>query len=291
MQTEECYWKISPRIKLYGKIWLPESPVRAMIIMVHGIGEHCGCYEHLAEKYADQFVGFLAFDLRGHGRSPGKRGHTTLKDIKNDLRTVIRNVRKKFPKVPVILYGHSMGGHAVLSYALDKKVKVQGIIASSPWLKLEHPPAVFLIKLAKAVSRILPSLTVQTGVTSDQLAKGETATKSTKTDPLMHKKISLKLFADLWENGEKILCSKHKLNIPLLLMHGKDDRLTSYQASKLFAQNAGKFTDFKAWKNMNHDLHNDQGNEAVFQYTLKWILRLVKNNGTIQNNSKMYRVA
>ncbi len=291
MQEEECCWNISTSVRLYGVLWIPDTPMNALILMVHGIGEHSGCYVRWAQKFVDQSIGFLAIDLRGHGRSTGKRGHATMKEMKNDLKMILKDVRKRIPKIPIVLYGHSMGGQVVLSYALDKGAKVQGVIASSPWLQLVKPPAKIMIRAAKILSRVAPSLTLTSGVKANQLAHDGMETKSTKTDPLMHKRISVKLFTDLLENGEHIMHSKHRLHIPLLLMHGSADQLTSYHASKMLANNAGKYTEYKQWKGMYHDLHNDTNNEAVFQYVMKWITKLVKNNGSIQNHRKLYRVA
>jgi alpha-beta hydrolase superfamily lysophospholipase len=291
MQVEEYFWKLTRGVSLYGKSWTPDNPVRAVIIMIHGIGEHSGCYAQWAEKFVNKSYGFFAFDLRGHGRSSGKRGHASIKDMESDLKWVIKTVRRKYPKIPVILYGHSMGGQIALSYAIDKRVKVQGIVASSPWLRLAHPPSAFIIRLAKQASRIFPGVTVSTGIKREELFFEGVVQKSTKTDPLLHKKISLKLFTDLWQNSERILCSKHKLNVSLLLMHGKSDPLTSCQATNTFAQNSGKHTEFKQWNGMYHDLHEDVNNEIVFQYVEKWISRLVKRYGVVPNSDKMYRVA
>ncbi len=292
MQIEEFYIDRPKSARLFVRQWLPDSDVCAIVIMVHGLGEHSGCYEQWAGRFVDQSVGFIAFDLRGHGRSSGKRGCATLDNMNDDLKFILKRIHKKYPGVPVFLYGHSMGGHIVLNYAIQKGVKVQGIIASSPWLRLVHPPPSWLIGLAASVGvHIFPSLTVKTGIKAEHLTHNGTGTRSTKTDPLMHKKISIKLFTDLWINSNVIMRNKHRLNVPLLLMHGKADQLTSYRASKSFAHNAGKYTEYKQWKGMGHDLLNDTNQEAVFQYALKWILRQVKNHGAVQNSSKMYRVA
>jgi alpha-beta hydrolase superfamily lysophospholipase len=291
MRVEKYCLKRSESVELYGKLTIPDGAMNALVIMVHGIGEHGGCYDEWAEKFALQSIGFLAFDLRGHGHSPGVRGHATARLIRDDLRMIIKNVQTKFPSVPIVLFGPSMGGNIVLNYIIGKDVEVQGIIASSPWLKLVHPPSSLLVWLAKWISYIVPWLTVSTGIRADQLSHEGVSAKSTKTDTLLHKKISIKLFTDLWKNSKMILRNKHKLNIPILLMHGTDDPLTSYQASKSFAQNTVGHVTFKKWREMRHDLLNDAGNEVVFQYVMKWLSKQIINNGTVQNNSKLYRIA
>jgi alpha-beta hydrolase superfamily lysophospholipase len=262
---------------MYGKLFTPpNASLNALVIVIHGIGEHCGCYDDLAEKFAVRSVGLFAFDLQGHGRSPGRRGHTSIKTIKDDLRFVIEIMRQRFPDLPVVLFGHSLGGHIALSYAIDGNDKVQGVIASSPWLKMINPPSSLLIGLAKWVSPVLPWITVQTGIKAGQLAQGGVGVKSSKTDPLLHKKISIKLFTDLWANSKTILCNPHRIRIPLLLMHGTADPLTSCDASESFAQNAGEYATFKQWNDMRHNLLNDTGSEEVFQYIMKWLSKLIK---------------
>ena len=291
MQVKECYWKRPGSVELYGRLWIPDVPMDALVVMVHGVGEHSGCYDDVAEKFTLQSFGFLAFDLRGHGRSSGIRGHASINLINKDLRLIIKDMSKKFPNIPIILFGHSMGGHVVLNYAVGKKVKVQGVISSSPWLKLVKPPIPLLVMAAKWGSRITPWLTVRTGVRGNQLSQGTAKKKSTKTDPLLHKKISIGFFSDLWKNSKMIIQNKHRLNIPLLLMHGTADTLTSHQTSKSFAQNSGEFTTFKQWEGMHHDLLNDEGSEEVFRYVVKWLSKQIVKDGTVQNSRKMYCVA
>jgi len=291
LQVKEYYWKRSVFVELYGKLYIPDGQMKALIIMVHGLGEYSGCYDDRAEKFAAQFVGFFIFDLRGNGHSSGKRGHASFKTIKDDLRFIIKIMQQKFPSVPIVLYGHSMGGSIVLSYVVEENAGLQGVIASSPWVKLVRslfPPLVCLVKWA---SYVVPWLTVSTGIRADQLSHGDIGTKSAKKDPLLHKKISVKLFTDLWNNGKMMLRNKHKLNIPLLLMHGTDDPVTSHQASKSFAQNVEGNVTFKKWHRMRHDLLKDDGNEVVFQYVMKWLSKQIIKNGTVQDNSKLYRIS
>jgi len=291
MQVEKCSWKMPKSIELYGKLCIPDGRMTALVIIVHGIGEHSGCYYNWAEKFVTQSVGLLLFDLRGHGNSPGIRGHASLRLINDDLREIIKNMNKRFPDLPIVLFGHSLGGHLVLHYAIGNNDKVQGIIASSPWLKLVHAPSPLLVRLAGWISRVAPWITVSTGIKASQLSQDGVTTKSTKTDPVLHKKISIGLFSDLWTNGGYILHNKDRLNIPLLVMHGSADPLTSYQASKSFSKNAGGYATFKIWHGMRHDLLNDAGNEVVFQYAMKWLSKNVIENGNLQNNRKMYRIA
>ena len=258
--------------KLYVKLRVPDGRMVALVVMVHGIGEHGGCYDEWAEKFVAQSIGFLTFDLRGHGLSPGIRGHASINILKNDLRKVINEVRKKYTGIPIILFGHSMGGQVVLSHAFDETVMVDGVVASSPMLKLVNPPSK-LVYLARWASKITPWITLKTGIKAEQLSHTDAEKrKSTKKDPLLQKRISIKLFSDMYANGDMIVRSDNlSSDIPILLMHGSDDKIVSFEANEQFAKKNQKIIDFKQWQNMYHDLLFDTGKEKVFEYVLQWL--------------------
>ena len=275
---------------LYGKLHLPEGRMDAIIIIAHGIGEHGGCYDEWAEKFVAGSIGVVTFDMRGHGLSPGIRGHAAINSLIADLAIIVGEVQKKFEDVPVVLFGHSMGGQIALSAANCSNIKVQGVIASSPLLKLENPPSMWMTVLAKCASYTAPWITIRTGVKASQLSQTGIVAKSTKTDPLLHKKISVKLFSDLLANGKAIISKKYLPCAPVLLMHGTADTLVSFKASQKFSKKNRKVILFKAWRDMRHDLLNDAGKEMVFRFVMKWIYVNVLKNGNVQNNSQMRRI-
>jgi alpha-beta hydrolase superfamily lysophospholipase len=132
-----------------------------------------------------------------------------------------------------------------------------------------------LVKTAKWAARITPWLTIRTGVRAKQLSQNDAGTRSTKKDPLLHKRISIKLFLDLYDNGEALLLGKNRLEIPYLLMHGTADTLVSYKASKLFSRRNSlqnrKIITFRKWRKMRHDLLSDTGKEMVFRFIVFWL--------------------
>ena len=294
MKVDEFLWKRSKSVELYGKLCTPtDASMNVLVVVVHGLSEHTDCYDDLAEKFTAQSVGVFTFDLRGHGLSSGRRGHTSIRNTTDDLQLVIENMHQRFPDVPIVLFGHSLGGHIVLHYAVNRNINVQGIIASSPWLKLANPPSPLIVGLAKWASYVIPWFTVRVGIKAEQLAIDGVGVRSAKTDPLLHQKISVKLFSDMWTNAKTMRCSRRRIEIPLLVMHGTADSLTSHLASKSFVQNAGENAVFKQWHDMYHDLLNDIRSEVVFRYMMKWLLKQIidKENGTVQNRRKMYRIA
>ena len=258
---------------MYSNLSVPEGRMVVLVIVVHGVGEHSGCYCGLAEKMVSQSVGVLAYDQRGHGRLPGIRGHASVSSLKNDLHCIVAGMKKDFPDVPIVVLGHSMGGQIVLSYAFDAGSAVRGVIALSPWLRLTRQPPQVVVKFAKIAAYITPWLTISTGVKAEQLTETGDNTVSSKKDPLLHKKISIKLFSDLFENGEKLMQDNHNPEMPVLLMHGTADTLISYQAAKLFAKKNEKYVEFKEWHDMRHNLLKDTCSEVVVSYIISWITK------------------
>ncbi|SMD34255.1 Lysophospholipase, alpha-beta hydrolase superfamily [Reichenbachiella faecimaris] len=257
---------------LYGREWLIENP-KAAICLVHGLGEHIGRYEHVAEFFNSHQISFFAFDLRGHGRSEGKRGHTPSHYmLVDDVEELLMFARAEYNDVPLFLYGHSLGGNIATNYVLKKNInELTGAIISSPWLALALEPPAFQMKLAKFVSGFLPSLTQSNGLDVKHLTNDDAINQAYKKDPLVHDKISTKLFTECYREGLWALENSQKNKIPLLIFHGTEDRITSPDASKTFAENIGELATYHQWPGIKHEPHNDVKKEEVLETIFKWV--------------------
>jgi len=132
---------------LFAREWKPEGKMNGVICIVHGLGEHSGRYKKFAKTFIVNGYLVIGFDLRGHGRSCGKRGHVDSYDIlMNDINCLVNKAFELYPDSPCFLYGHSMGGNLVLNYVLRRRPEVAGVIASAPWLILTSPPTKALLK-------------------------------------------------------------------------------------------------------------------------------------------------
>jgi len=256
---------------LRGIITSPGEKVRAIIIFVHGLGEHIQRYYHWAELLAGEEIGFTGMDLPGHGRSDGVRGN-----IKNYSRTdemleiLLDNVSKTFPGLPVFIYGHSLGGGIVLDYILRKKPAIKGAIVTSPWLKLSFEPEKSKIVLASVMRFVLPGLTQPSGLVVNHISHDKEVIDKYLTDPLVHNKISVSLFYNAMRAGRLSLENAAGLSIPLLIMHGGDDLICSQEGSRTFASKSG-MADLKIWDGGYHELHNEPFKTDVFAYLIRWI--------------------
>lgn len=147
--------------KLEGYSWNVDDPEK-VICIVHGIGEYGGRFDRVAEAFREKNMAVLAFDLRGHGKSLGKRGHCApRKDVLSDVSTLIEYAQAIYPEKKLILYGHSMGGNIVLDYRSRGRLngEVAAYIVTAPWVRLVRPVPALLYKAVKFLSRVAPSVT------------------------------------------------------------------------------------------------------------------------------------
>jgi alpha-beta hydrolase superfamily lysophospholipase len=258
-------------ISFFAREWKPDS-AKAVIALVHGHGEHIGRYEHVAAAMNAAGYAMTGFDLRGHGQSTGKRGHTPSYDaMLDDVMRFLRETETRFPNLPLFLYGHSLGGNLVINTALRRQPPVKGVIATGPWLRLAFEPPAFQVVLAKTVNGIFPGLLQSSGLETAALSHDESVVRAYENDPLVHDKISARLFLVMYEAGLWALDHASALTLPLLLMHGDADRLTSAEASREFAERAGDKVTLKIWEGAFHEIHNEPEKEAVFQTMITWM--------------------
>ncbi len=272
MKELELQWKSSDNLTLYVKVWEPEETPRAVICLVHGIGEHINRYNQWASDFVDKGYTVIGFDQRGHGRSEGKRGHTPSYEILlQDIELLLKRSRERQPDTPDILFGQSLGGNLVLNYVLRQEVKPTCAIASSPWLRLAYDVPEIQEKLGRIFIRIIPGLIQKSNLDLNDLSRDPEVVRRYIDDPLVHNKVSLRLAFSSIDAGLWALSNAGKLDVPVLLMHGDSDRITSHKATIEFAEKAKSSTWLKIWEGLTHELHNEPEKQAVFNFVLNWI--------------------
>ncbi len=269
-------WKISGSMnyELYAQQWLPDSKdVHTVVCLSHGSGEHSTRFRNLARTFTDQGIAVLALDHHGHGKSDGKRGHIPSLDAAvQDVAGLCSYAQKRFPELPLFLYGHSMGGNIAVNCALRAKPDIKGLILTSPWLRLAFSPPSYQIWIGKKLAKLFPEMQQSTGLKHEDLYRpGNDQAVSMVNDPLSHTKISLRAFVDLEEGGQWAIEHAGQLQIPLLLIHGDADRITSYAASKELAQAAGEKCTFVTCEGGYHELHNDIDGEKTINQIIAWM--------------------
>ena len=267
----DFYIELKNSMKLKGVIINPSDETMAMIILIHGLGEHIGRYLEWANRFAEKGIGFVGVDLPGHGYSPGRRGFIKSYDVINEIIDILINTTKRtFPSVSIYLYGHSLGGTLALNYLLKTNPKLDGAIITSPWLKLAFEPPKSKIVLARALNYVLPWLIQRSGLKAGHISRETEVVEQYKSDPLGHGKISIRLFNIAIKSASYALEHSGDLKIPTLLLHGGADKITSPEASKKFAMGNSK-TDFMEFEEGYHELHNEAFKSQVFEKIIDWI--------------------
>ncbi|MCA9079866.1 MAG: lysophospholipase [Planctomycetaceae bacterium] len=247
---------------------------RGQILLVHGASEHGGRYEHLMHTFAEAGFFSVTPDLRGHGQSPGPRGHVTdYQRFLDDVDLLLRHMTMQSPHLPVFLYGHSMGGGIVANWLVTRShPAVRAAILSAPWLLLANDPPAWKVRVYRWAARVLPAFTVPVKPPIDQLTHDVAVAHRYHDDPLIHHRISLRLAVQAYDAGQATLSAAQTCPIPVLLMHSPDDRITCATGSQRFADTA-PFAEIQLYPGFAHELHNDTQWHEVSESVLHWLER------------------
>ena len=257
--------------KLIGRHWPVENP-KAVMTLVHGFGEHCGRYGHMAEHFNNQNIAVVSLDLRGHGKSEGRRGVIKSYDeFREDIAALLKKTQALYPRTPQVLYGHSMGGGIVLDHG-SRNQDVLPIIASAPFITLADPVPGALEFIVKLMGRLLPKGAMSQPIDGTKISNLQDEQRLYMADPLNHGKLGFRLAEAMVTTGERLIQAAKNWDQPLLLMHSKADQLTSFQASENFAREA-KQTEFHAFETHQHEMHNDLCRAEVYALMSEFILK------------------
>jgi len=271
MPIIEWKWKSRDKLEMAARGWTTENP-KAVICLVHGLGEHINRYNHVGQAFTNAGYALQGFDLRGHGLSGGQRGHVpSYESLLDDIGDFLADAQKRYPGLPLFLYGHSLGGNLAINYALRFPANLNGLIATSPLLKLAFEPAPAQLTLAKVMNNIVPSFSQPSGLEQAAISRDPEIVRAYAADPLVHDKITARLFTVLHASGLWALEHAAGLKVPTLLMHGSADRLTSPEASKEFARTAGSIVTLRIWDGFYHELHNEPEKAAVLKVMIDWL--------------------
>ncbi len=264
-------WQTPDGFRLHARHW-SLNEAKALICLVHGMGEHCGRYDHLAAYYAQHGIATLSFDLRGHGRSDGKRGHVKGYDyFLNDIDLLLQKGRAEYPNIPIILYGHSMGGNLVLNHLLRRQAKVDAVVTTGAWIKLSQDPPALLFAFAKLMRNVYPGFSQPSKLDAKLISTVPEEVTKYVEDPLVHDLITSATAVDVIKAGQWLLRFKGESPLPLLTMHGSGDQITDPAASRSFAAQISGPTVYKEWEGMYHEIHNEAERGQVFDFTLNWL--------------------
>jgi acylglycerol lipase len=261
---------------LFARAWAPDVAPKAAVCVVHGIGEHSGRYGGLRDALLPHGYAVSTFDLRGHGRSDGRRGHLRIDDAMGDIELVLDDTRRRFGSIPCFLYGHSLGGLLVLHYALQRRPTLAGVVATGPPFHtalLEHPAKALT---ARVLGRLLPSVTLPSGLDDTLISRDPAVVAAYRADPLVHCRTSLGLARDTMAAAERDLADAGQFSLPLLIMHGGADQLTYPSGSSMFAERVPGDCTVKVYDGLYHEIHNEPERQQVFADLISWLVAVAQ---------------
>lgn len=272
MNHQEGEFQASGGVKLFYQSWQPDEVARATLVIVHGLGEHGGRYQNVVNHLVPKGYVVYALDHRGHGRSPGQRGHVDdWSQFREDLRAFVVLVSVREAGHPFFLMGHSMGGCIALNYVLHYPDRLTAVVASAPAVgKLNIPP--IMVSASKLLAKLKPNLSVSTGLDSKAISRDTAVVEAYKNDPLNHGKGTPGWSVAFMETAEWTMAHAADFEPPLLLLHGDADRLVNVEESKkFFAQVKQPDKKLIIYPGGYHESHNDLHKEQMLADLESWL--------------------
>jgi alpha-beta hydrolase superfamily lysophospholipase len=274
MPRFEGHFKGFDGCDLFFQTWKPEK-VRGVFVITHGLAEHSECYHQLAKTLMEDGWWVFGWDLRGHGRSEGKRGFVmNVSNYIDDLGCFLREVRRQSQAASgqTILFGHSMGGLITIRYLQGPKADYGALVLSSPALGLSIPVPKLKETVARVAIKVLPTLTLFNEIKYTDLTHDEEMLRSYDRDNLRHDKVSPGLFLSMMENFP--LAAEHAAEItqPVLMQLAGEDKLVSTPQSREFFEHLpNKKNQLIVYPESYHEVYNDLDRDQVIADLKKFI--------------------
>ena len=262
-------------IELFTQSWLPDGPPRAVLALVHGFGEHSGRYSTLVEHLVRSRYAVMSFDHRGHGRSPGRRGHIMeWREYREDVLAFLEYVRLACPGTTLFLYGHSLGGLIVSEYVLWYPQGLAGLIVSGNPLRPASAAKPHLIALSRILSRIWPTFAVTLSIDGSALTRDPKVAKAYESDPLVHSRATVRWGSETLAAIDRVRARATEIRLPILIVHGESDRVNSVEGSReLFDTVSSQDKEIRIYPGGMHEPHNDIDREQVASDVVDWLDR------------------
>ncbi len=253
---------------------LDKGPVRGVVLLVHGLGEHAWRYDHMAERLNSWGFVVRGYDQYGHGESMGPRGALpSANRLLEDLAEVVDETRARMnAKTPLIILGHSLGGLVAGRFVSLRMRPIQALVMSSP--ALDPGLNTFQKLLLAVLPRIAPDLRISNGLNPEFLSHDPSVVSAYKADPLVHDRICARLAVFIARNGPATIASAPSWSVPTLLLYAGADKLVNPAGSRAFALAAPKeVVTAQCFQALFHEIFNELGpqREHVFEALKRWL--------------------
>lgn len=259
--------------RLYQQTWEPDGETRAVVLLVHGLGEHSGRYGHVAQHLTARGFAVYALDHYGHGKSDGHPGFVERFSVYLDgLDALLKKVQAEHSSLPLFLVGHSMGGLIAATYLFANQDAFRACVLSGPALKTDQAPPALLLALNRLLSALVPTLPM-IRLDASGVSRDPAVVEAYVNDPLVfHGKLSARLTAELSKTMDYALSRAAEIRIPVIFMHGEEDLLTSPSGSQeMYANVSSVDKTLKLYPGLYHEIFNEPEQDAVLADMSNWL--------------------
>jgi alpha-beta hydrolase superfamily lysophospholipase len=260
-------------VRIVYDVWTPEATPRGVIVLCHGYAEHARRYDHVVQRFGDVGLITYALDLRGHGRSGGKRVY--LRDVSEytgDFHTLVGIAAAENPDLPRIVLGHSMGGGVVFAYGVEHPDDYTAMVLSGPAVAAQDAVSPVMALIAKTLGKVFPGLPVQT-LPADAVSRDPEVVALYESDPFVyHGKMPAGVARGFMKVGESMPKRASALTAPLLVVHGEQDKLIAVEGShRLLECVASSDAHLKVYPELYHEVFNEPERDLVLDDVTSWI--------------------
>lgn len=259
-------------LKIFHQAWLPDGEVKAVIFIVHGLGEHSGRYMNVVNHFVPKGYAVYGFDHIGHGKSEGVREFVErFEDYTDTLTGYLEMVKAEQPGKAVFLVGHSMGGLISTYYLLDHSDAFKGAVISAPAITVPENINQMTIQIAKILSKLAPKMGMMQ-LDANDISKDPEVVRVYVNDPLVFSgKTPVRLMAEMLKAMIRICEDMEKINLPLLIVHGSEDKLASVVGSQnLYRRASSEDKSLKIYDGLYHEVFNEPEREQVLNDVTDW---------------------
>jgi alpha-beta hydrolase superfamily lysophospholipase len=273
MQHTEGTFQGIDGISLYYQTWETQVKPKAGLVIVHGVAEHSGRYGNLVEGLVPAGFSLYAYDHRGHGRSPGKRGYIrSWSEYRSDLGAFLAKVRELVDDLPLFLFGHSMGALVVLDYILHEDANVNGAIVSAAPIDSSKAASAALIATARLLSSVWPTFPMKSPLNAAHLSCDQQVVDAYLGDPLVFHNMTARWGTEYLDTQAWVRAHAAALNLPILLIHGSADEICLVEGSHwLYERIDQPDKSLNVYPGGFHESHNEPGHDQEIEDIINWL--------------------
>lgn len=263
---------------LFACSWEVDGKSSVRVILVHGLGEHCGRYRAFAEYLLSRGYSVYAYDYHGFGKSPGRRGDIDSFDSYfRDLNRFVQILSDPWGRAKTVVIGHSLGGLIGLAYGIRYPESIQGLVITSPGLK-NYPIPKHLDWLAKVCNVCVPWLPIKNPLAADKLSHDPAVVEAYLHDPLVHFTVTPRFYKEVQKTMKYTIEHAGEMKRPLLLLYAGADQIVDPEGVREFELNLPRNVEKEivCYPEMYHELLNEIGKEQIWEQIATWIQKLTE---------------